>query len=203
MKFTKVFGLAAALTLMLAFSGCSKTELQNKSGDYLKADEVKVGDTVKFGNYKGSTDWKVLDIQDDKALLLSSDIIDINCYDEDSSEWETSELREWLNLEYYGQAFDEDQRSSIVIHDGDRVTLLTKNEVNEYFKKRTARIATVSEYVKEIGNGSSYNKSWWLKTPSTNSTRVYCVKASDYALGTTKVSIDNVGVRPAIWVDIG
>jgi hypothetical protein len=62
-------------------------------------DVPTVGDTMRFGQY----DWRVLDVQGGKALLLSEDIIEERAYNEELKDvtWETCTLREYLNGAFY------------------------------------------------------------------------------------------------------
>ena len=47
----KISSLVLALAVILSVVSCGK------------ADKVKTGDNIEFGNYKGHTTWRVLDIQ--------------------------------------------------------------------------------------------------------------------------------------------
>jgi len=71
-----------------------------------------VGDIVQFGQY----DWRVLDIQDDKALLLSEDIVEQRAYNTEWTDvtWETCTLRAYLNGEFY-EKFSEEDRARIAL----------------------------------------------------------------------------------------
>jgi len=71
----------------------------------------KIGDVVRFGDY----DWKVLDVQDGKALLLSEDILEQRAYHPcyEGVTWEKSELRKHLNGDFYN-LFDDADKARIV-----------------------------------------------------------------------------------------
>jgi len=60
---------------------------------------MQIGDKLSFGNYS----WIVLDIQDDKALLLTEFIIEQGSYHSSYSEitWTDCALRKYLNGEFY------------------------------------------------------------------------------------------------------
>ena len=83
--------------------------------------EAHLGDVVHMGAYeqdnntqngKEPIEWIVMDKDDNRILLLSRLIIDNRKYDEDT--WENSELRHWLNNEFFYNAFSETERSNIV-----------------------------------------------------------------------------------------
>ena len=75
---------------------------------------VEVGDTIEFGEYeqdnksdKEPIEWNVLDIQDNKALIISKYGLDAKKYNEEyqSVTWENCTLRKWLNEDFYNEAF--------------------------------------------------------------------------------------------------
>ncbi len=121
-------------------------------------------DVVDFGFYeqdnnssngKEAIEWIVLDEQDDKVLLLSTYVLDCQCFldeTETSYTWDDSFLRKWLNKEFLSQAFKKEEQKSIVLSqlaapdnkaygtDGgtateDKVFLLSMEEAEAYFPK--------------------------------------------------------------------
>ena len=74
--------------------------------------QLAVGDTTHFGQY----DWRVLDVQDGKVLLLSEDIIEQLPYNTDwiAVTWETCSLRAYLNGAFY-ESFSEADRARIAL----------------------------------------------------------------------------------------
>jgi hypothetical protein len=72
-----------------------------------------VGDTYHFGPY----DWRVLDVQNGKALLITKDIVEERAYYNEewvSVTWETCTLRKYLNGTFY-ESFSEADRARIVL----------------------------------------------------------------------------------------
>ncbi len=76
--------------------------------------KVEVGNIVTFGSYpqsaSGATapiEWIILDVKDGKALLLSRYVLDSVQYNEEyeTTTWETSDIREWLNTVFLKAAF--------------------------------------------------------------------------------------------------
>ena len=61
--------------------------------------KTQVGDIVTFGNYK----WRVLDVQDNKALIITEDIIEIRAFNgrQVDTTWEMCDLRKYLNGEFF------------------------------------------------------------------------------------------------------
>ena len=107
----------------------------------------RVGEVISFGDIQ----WRVLDTQDDRVLLLSEYIIDLRPYHgtEGSITWEHSDIRAWLNGEFYNR-FSAEERARINVtqvvnndnpwfgtpggnNTTDRVFLLSLDEVVRYF----------------------------------------------------------------------
>ncbi|MCL2694167.1 MAG: DUF6273 domain-containing protein [Oscillospiraceae bacterium] len=60
---------------------------------------VTAGEVIKFGNY----DWRVLEVKDGKALLLSDKVLEERSYHNTDTDitWETSDIRAYLNDEFF------------------------------------------------------------------------------------------------------
>jgi len=207
MKSIKVLGLAAVATIMFSLCGCSsKTVLENKKGERLEPDQIKVGKTIKFGDYHGAEEWLVIDIDDGKALLLAEKVVDAKAYDDDNSDWETSDLREWLNSDYLEEAFDDSEQKALAEVDGDRVFILTLDQANELLDRESKR-AYATDYAIDNGVQAAKTKAsiWWVNTPL-GTHKAQCIETStqnSFIIKTKKVKEDNIGVRPAVWVEIG
>ncbi len=161
--------------------------------DRLKGAEI--GSVVLFGAYpqgritderKDPVEWIVLDKDGSRLLLISKyalDSLPYMRYDYDSTStnvsWQTSLLREWLNSEFLGIAFDNaeirmlqrtmthDEMSGMLITD--RVFLLNIDEARTYFPTDESRRCLATQYA--LGYGA-YRSSigetclWWLRTPA-------------------------------------
>ncbi len=82
---------------------------------------LKVGDTIEFGSYYSTKmKWKVLDIKNEKALLLSEYTIDKKFDDEGGysfsglKDWATSQRRQWLNAAFFNGSFAIDEKNRII-----------------------------------------------------------------------------------------
>jgi len=74
--------------------------------------EAQIGDVVQFGGY----DWRVLDIKDSKALILSDKILltGQQYHDKDTGiTWENCSLRAYLNGTFYKDKFSDDEKKLI------------------------------------------------------------------------------------------
>ena len=125
---------------MLLLSGCGKqaesTEVATEESNTEEPEpattealetvvlkDAKIGEIVQMGTYEQDGDaetedpicWDVLDKDGDAVLLISHDVIAYQRFS-DSRKcviWEDSEIRTWLNQEFYAEAFDEEEQASI------------------------------------------------------------------------------------------
>jgi hypothetical protein len=116
-----------------------------------------VGQSISIGGIN----WRVLDVQDGKALILSDLILDNRSFQKmasGSNEWVESPLRTYLNGNFYNKTFSKSEKKRIVsttlvnninpeystsfgTDTKDKVFLLSAEEVARYFGDDDARIA--------------------------------------------------------------
>lgn len=130
MKKTGVLGFV----ILCLLSGCAQQSTESTEATTVAAVEAEVletvalkdaeiGDIVQMGTYEQDGDaetedpicWDVLDKDGDAVLLISHDVIAYQRFS-DSRKcviWEDSEIRTWLNQEFYAEAFDEEEQASI------------------------------------------------------------------------------------------
>lgn len=139
---------------------------------------IAVNDIVPFGCYEQDGDaddgsepieWQVLDIDGQKALLLSRCGLEAQAYDlsDEDATWETCTLRAWLNGEFLNAAFTEEQKVAILTTDvnnspdqgldgwnttggndtQDKVFLLSCAEIRKYFSVGKNTISSISTRV--------------------------------------------------------
>ena len=198
------------------------------------SEAVAVGDVVTFGKYEQDNDkangaegieWIVLDIQGEKALLLSKYGLNCKTYYKTQSPvtWETSDLRTWLNGEFFDSAFTEDEQVRILTENvtadknpehntdsgndtRDNVFLLSGVEVNRYLTEETAKCrATAYAFAEGASSGKNGCSWWFLRTPGSDQKMVMIVKP-DGTMNTGGAVSDGKGAlgvnRPAIWIDL-
>lgn len=68
---------------------------------------MQIGDKIKFGRYE----WRVLDIKDGAALIITEDIIELRAYHNKSGDitWADCELRNYLNGDFLNNFAEEDK----------------------------------------------------------------------------------------------
>jgi len=129
--------------------------------DYAYLANVKVGDVVVFGNFRGNRHWRVLNIGKNSITLIANRIIAEQPFDSvrQQSNWTMSTLRQWLNTYFYTNSFSEEERSFImnsnIDGNGDKVFILSKEEALELFNGPEDMEAEFE------GNA----RHWWLRAP--------------------------------------
>ncbi len=158
-----IFTVIFAVCMIIAAS-CDGQPASNASKPVFG--EIAVGDYIKFGKYEQDNDfengkeeieWRVIEIKDGAALLISRYALDSLPYNVEESDvtWETCSIRDWLNGIFINEAFDEAEQTIIitstvpadedpVYHEEgnyytycgndttDRVFLLSKKEADKY-----------------------------------------------------------------------
>ena len=144
----KYIALFLALVLVFSLAACGK-----KSPYF----EVEIGDAIKIGEF----DWRVLDIQDGKALVISDQVLMNKPYNATRGDltWETCEIRQYLNGDFYDVTFTEEEKEWVIettvknenptpdfkTDSGndtvDRLFLLSVQEAEQYFADNAARKA--------------------------------------------------------------
>ena len=149
------------------------------------------------GSLSWSGDWRVLDRVDNKALLISSKVIDDHIYSYKASTWNDSELKAFLNGDAFYGKFTDRQKKYIVDEGYGKVFVLSVDEVNKYFAKNEVdRSGTDLK-------GDDY-QGWWLRSDTVPTYPSYVSNAgSVHSEDNQKTFTDSYGVRPVIWVQLG
>lgn len=222
-KIFTVLILTILILTCICFSGCgSKASEPEETGPEI----------IKFGKYiQTSTDiaidieWIVLEKDGNKALILSRYILDTMKYDDSSSIYANSYIREWLNDTFYNAAFTEEEKSKILttsvdnsvastgaesnpyatVNTEDKIFLLSQKEATEYFPTENERKASGTVKAKQRGLYEYLGySSWWLRSP--HSERASYARIINYAgrNDTSKPVSESTqaGARPACWVEL-
>lgn len=155
-------------------------------------------------------EWIVLSVQNDKMLVVSKYAITMKRYhgEWEHITWENCTLREWLNNDFFNEAFSKKEKNQILeteVTNGisldvdggndtkDRIFLLSIDEANEYLNPSS----------RECYRLNGEHVEWWLRSPGKDQ---YCA-ASMYPTHeiirrSNDVYFRACGVRPAMWIDI-
>ena len=126
-----LLSLLCVLVLASVISGCKKTTVSDSSADVINVDRITdisgchVGDIVIFGSYEQDGDetngkepieWEVLSVEENRALLVSKYVLDVQPYhnrDDEDVDWSTCTLQVWLNNDFLNTAFAENEQERI------------------------------------------------------------------------------------------
>jgi len=210
---------AFILTVMFFLTAyCFSSELET----------CKAGDIIKFGGQN----WRVLDIQDDHALIITENvkIIGRGHYHHTllGITWVNSSMRIYLNNEYLNN-FSAEERSRIretyIANNNnpwfgtsggggtmDRVFLLSAEEAVRYFgdsgqlQSRPQGMTWITDMYDSarIGRDEEGNRAfWWLRTPGAMPHLASAIDATGVIwLYGTGVSNRPLGARPALWLKL-
>lgn len=232
--------IAVILVIALCVGGAAYILLQKESSEVSGAknpsdlSDFSVGDVIKFGSYeqdnntsngKEEIEWQVLEVKDGKALVISKYALDCKPYNTEYTTvtWESCDLHQWLNNDFYNSAFGSDEKAKIIsttlTNDDnpsygteggndttDKVFLLSIDEAEKYFSSNEARKCEPTEYAEangdyiNDGNGTVW---WWLRSPGNDTYYVASVDTfgwvHDYGY---IVNLTYIAVRPALWINL-
>ena len=202
----------------------SSSQKKDKNPDY------KIGETIEFGNYPQEEDgtekpieWIVMKNEGNQVLLLSKYVLDAKPYDEwEAVTWQTSDIRQWLNNEFYTTAFNKSEKAkiqtSLIKNEDnsehgtsgendteDKVFLLSEKEAETLFSNDDERIAKATGYAEKSGVYVNEKKEsvWWLRSPGYSSSRA--AEVSEYGWvdqDGPSVYCSDGGVRPALHLNL-
>ena len=206
----------------------SSSQKEDKNSDY------KIGETIEFGNYPQEEDgtekpieWIVMKKEGNQVLLLSKYVLDAkpyNIYNKELEDvtWETSDIRQWLNNEFYTTAFNKTEKAkiqaSLIKNEDnseygtsggndteDKVFLLSEKEAETLFSNEEERIAKATEYAEKSGVYVNEEKAawWWLRSPGWDSDDAAEVDDDGWVYGYGDYVYDDTdGVRPALHLNL-
>lgn len=233
---TRAFGVRPAMWVWVdSEAKANSAKLQETVLDF---SNVKVNDIVTLGEYEqdnsseNGTDpieWKVLAVEDGKALLVSRYCLEYLMYQETWPEdneiyWEMSSIRTWLNTYFMEEAFSDRERSFILLsqlenpaderyadltyggpNTADYVFLLSKAEAEQYMPTDADRIARATDYANnngldvEVYDGVA-GSDWFIRTPGSSQYISGAYTSRGYWTWYQAPTVH--GIRPAMWIKI-
>lgn len=169
---------------------------------------AKAGDKISFGQYEQDGDeldgkeaitWKVLAVEDGKALLLSEKCLEYKQFNSSEAKkvsYETSDLCTWLKEDFTKTAFvNEWERSALTEAPFCPSFDLVKTELSS----NSSRICYPTTSAADKKNTKATD--WWLGSTDSNRIR-YCTETGKLTITSTGSEYQTYykGVRPAIWV---
>lgn len=139
-------------------------------------ENLGVGDTFELAGLK----WKILDITEKEYKCLAERLEDNMKFDSKNNDWKTSDLRNYLNTDFYKKLAAEIGEENIIPFERDLLSLDGQTEYGKCEDK--VSLLTVDEYRKYrnlIPNTDKYW--WWLISP-------WSTPCNDYYESVTVVS---------------
>ena len=141
--------------------------------------------------------WRVLKVNDSTMFVLADKGLDCNDYHEEdyyngenaSVTWENCTLRNWLNNDFYGMAFNSKEQSAIV-------SQTVVNEKNSYYGMENGNDTRDNVFLLSIGEASDSDYGFCENYEAYSTSR--CMQISDYA--NVFVSWINSGENCCWWL---
>lgn len=190
--------------------------------DKVGCKQIEVGSYMQEINDKCAVQpiiWDVIKEDEDKLLLISHKCLDYRVFnnEKDSVDWGKSEIRKWLNGEFFETAFSDAEKKMILLtkHDDkeiskfkDYVFLLNKEEF--MLLDNDNRSALMTKYARDKYSqklGYKYTEPyafWWLREPGVDVKGGYdvthvCANGSLNGFARSDSSHPD-GIRPAMWI---
>lgn len=199
---------------------------------------VNVKDIITLGKYEqdNNTDngtekieWIVLRIERGKALLISKSILDIRKYNNEAGNvcWDNSDIRKWLNKDFYKASFSQSDKDFIYPYEHDEITdnvfLLSSDESKIVFENgdtdcKTSFLTPYAEYqiplMKTVDGwllrdtlpymkSSTYIASYGDPHDDSNKDITVCLLMPISQSTPYYVKPDSAyGIRPSIWISM-
>lgn len=145
---------------------------------------------ITLGTWNGNPiEWIVLKEDDFSALVVSKNVLFTSRFNSNYNDWNNSEIRAYLNGDFFRQAFTDEDRKFVVnaFVDGRKtdVFLLSKGEAESYM---SGAELTASSW-------------WWLRSPYPDNRNISWGVSSDGSFAHCCGLVSNaLGVRPAMYV---
>ena len=192
--------------------------------------EKNIGDTIEFGSYfindsdkKEPIEWIIVDKNEEikTELLISKYALERKKYNDvyASTTWQKSDLRKWLNSEFYSEAF-ESVGSKFILSSPvdnhknpnyktaeanvtyDKIFLPSYDEIKKYLNDEQRRCKPTKHFKDVGGYVDKYGYvDWWSRTAGDADNHVLYVSSDgDIEMKGDYVTTDDFAVRPMIRV---
>ena len=121
---------------------------------------LKIGDTFELAGL----DWKIIDITENGYMCLADKLEDDMKFDSSCNNWQASDLRNWLNVDFFKKLSEVVGKENIIPLERDLISLDGQTEYGTCEDK--VSLLTLDEYRKYrklIPNTGDYW--WWTITP--------------------------------------
>lgn len=210
-----------ALNVIAAMRNKSDSRVLHTNRDILSYDKA---DILQFGQFHGKPiEWIVLDKKTDRVLVLAKYGLEVKVYNisRKAVVWEESEIRRYLNKEFYEKCFSESSKklikTTLVMNKDnpiyrtpggsdtrDKIFLLSINEAKEFLADNSKRECEATEYARQQGahvDKKLGNSWWWFRSPGNYDYYASYVSGDGtIVVGGNNVTSERGVVRPAMWI---
>ncbi len=198
----------------------------NTSNSLIKGNVITLGTYEQDNNPSNGPkpiEWIILSVEDNRILVASKYCLDYLPFkDGDMSRdlsWEHSTLRNWLNNDFFLNAFtvqeQEKIRTTTVSRSKniqtnmeyketiDKIFILSYEEATSLFVVADERACEPTAYVKALTENSKYASKnyWWLRTPGFGATQAAYIDSDGFLELINGIRLDERAlVRPAFWM---
>lgn len=196
--------------------------------------DIKPGDVINLGKWPfdenghpALIEWIVLEAKENLLLLISKYCLECLPYDaiSEKAKWEDSKLRAWLNEDFYGNAFTEEEKAIIPGTEVENYTLffsfhlpskktvdhvfiLSADEAEKHMPTNADRLTKPTPYafrqvMKYDGVRPETQNAcmWWLRNPGASSEEGAYVSPKGFVRRTGTSAGNKFGmIRPAIII---
>lgn len=177
---------------------------------------------VTFGEYPQAADgkkepilWRVLQVEEGIAYLLSEYVLDVHKLHDDRKEypsWPQSDTYRWLHKDFLESAFTPEEVSALFETPDEGVVSLPsaadfKNK-DMGFTDNKSRWSYGTPWAMKQGEAGLYvyrkygTSPIWLRTPSAKQKHAQCATKLEGGVGYSPVHWKDIGIRPVIWVSL-
>ena len=235
---TEITGESETTELSEEITGIIQSETQSETQSEVQTTQppqtssprptVAIGEMIRLGGY----DWRVLDVQNGMALVLSDRVLATRQYHSNRNmdvTWENSDIRGWLNGAFYEGTFSAEEKQRIAQTQiantnnqwhgtfggnvtADKVFLLSMEELVRYFgdSGQLANRPGGANYINDQFNparvalDNNGRAAWlWIRSPGSQSFRAACTNPDgDIDPRGNHVDNNNGGIRPALWLNL-
>lgn len=171
----------------------------------LSLKDIQQGDNIPLGKInREKIYWRVLQVEDDKALIFSITPVCIMPYHIPGGPitWSECTLREWLNSVFINRFFNKEERSRMI-----QTTVINEDNPDYHTPggpptTDTAFLLSRKEFhlVPKIGYMDD-GPTWWLRTPGNKPQYAQLINHEGFIYPGTDVDC-RLSVCPAMWIKI-
>ena len=148
--------------------------------------------------------WRILQIKDTLLTIISNDIVCEKAFDEQERnvEWEESSIRNWLNNEFYKDAFSDVEKDAI------QESVIDTNskygELPVITKDRVYLLGTSETAFFKDEKDRACGKSWWLRSSTLHTYSAGVISSSGWFVnGDSDTYVaKELGIRPVITINL-